>query len=87
MAHVFADAYFTTYKKILEAKEEKSKEIDELIKNKIKSQFIDIEKKIDDYLQRLKEEEKKKRRKNRNLKKDLKMGLCLVELVYFNLNK
>ena len=83
MAHVFADAYFTTYKKILEAKEEKSKEIDELIKNKIKSQFIDIEKKIDDYLQRLKEEEKKKKEEEQKFEKGFENGSLFGGLSLF----
>ena len=58
LANAFAEAYFSTYKNILESKEEKTKDIDELINNKIKNQFIDIQNKIDDYLNKLKEEER-----------------------------
>ena len=69
LTHVFADAYFDTYKKIIDSKEEKAKDIDELIKNKIKSQFVDIQNKIDDYLNKLKEEEERKRKEEEERKR------------------
>ena len=70
LAHAFADAYFSTYKKILESKEEKTKEIDELIQNKIKSQFIDIENKIDEFLKKREEEEKKRKEEEEKKRKE-----------------
>ena len=70
LAHVFADAYFNTYKKILESEDEKSKEINELIKSKIKSQFLDIQNKIEDYLNKLKEEEERKEKEEERKKKE-----------------
>ena len=69
LAQGFAEAYFGSYKKILDSKDENSKEIDELIKNKIKSQFIDIENKIDDYLKKIKEEEERKRKQEEERKR------------------
>ena len=70
LAQGFAEAYFGSYQAILNSKEEKSKEIDELIKNKIKGQFIDIEKKIDDFLKKLKEEEIKRKEEEEKKKKE-----------------
>ena len=68
LAQGFAEAYFGSYQKILDSKEEKSKEIDQLIQDKIKSQFIDIENKIDDYLKKMKEEEERRKREEEEKK-------------------
>ena len=69
LAQGFAEAYFGSYQKILNSKGEKSKEIDQLIQDKIKSQFIDIENKIDDYLKKIKEEEERKRKQEEERKR------------------
>jgi len=69
LAQGFAEAYFGSYQKILDSKGEKSKEIDQLIQDKIKSQFIDIENKIDDYLKKMKEEEERRKREEEERKR------------------
>ena len=69
LAQGFAEAYFGSYQKIINSKDEKSKEIDKLIQEKIKSQFIDIENKIDDYLKRMKEQEEERKRKEEEERK------------------
>jgi hypothetical protein len=69
LAQGFAEAYFGSYQKIINSKDEKAKEIDKLIQDKIKSQFIDIEKKIDDYLKKMKEQEEQRKKEEEERKR------------------
>ena len=66
----FKNAYIVTFQKILEAKTEKSKDIDELIKSKIANQFKEISKKVEEYQKKIKEEERRKKEKEERRKKE-----------------
>ena len=58
----FKDAYFSTYHFVIDGKSEKTKDINELIENKISSQFEDIYEKIKKHQEKVKEQEEKRRR-------------------------
>ena len=58
----FKDAYFSTYHFVIDGKSAKTKDINELIENKISSQFEDIYEKIKKHQEKVKEQEEKRRR-------------------------
>jgi len=65
----FKNAYIRTFQQILDAKTEKTKDIDELIKGKISNQFIEISKKVEEYQKKIKEEEKRRKEEEEKKRK------------------